>query len=179
VEIGATKAQNPDLKSFAQQMQQEHQQVGQQLKPLAQKYGVSIEQSLNSKDQKEITKIQNETATKFDQELATRFLREHQKAIKEYQHASQGSFPDDVKQFAQATLPKLQEHFQHAQMAAKAVGVDGSTISSIVKGLPEAAGGTGTAQEPEPSVGAGAKTEKGAGAKQLEQGTGAKPPGQP
>jgi putative membrane protein len=178
-EVGSSKAENPDLKSFAQQMQQDHLQVGQQLKPLAQKYGVSIAQSLNSKDQKEITKFQNETGTKFDQELATRFLREHQKAIKEYEHASQGNFPDDVKQFAQATLPKLQEHFQHAQTVAKAVGVDQSTISSIVKGLPEAVGGTGTAQEPEPGVGAGAKTEKGAGAKQLEQGTGTKPPGQP
>lgn len=81
-----------------------------------------------------------------------------------------------MKQFAQATLPKLQQHFQHAQTVAKAVGVDQSTISSIVNGTPEAVGGTGTAQEPEPGTGAGGKTEKGAGAKQLEQG--AKPPGQ-
>lgn len=176
-EVGSGKAQNPELKSFAQQMQQDHLQVNQQMKPLTQKYGVSIDQSLSNKDQKEITRFQNETGTKFDQELATRFLREHQKAIKEYERATQGNFPDDVKQFAQATLPKLQEHFQHAQMVAKTVGVDQSTISSIAKGVPESVGGNGTAQEPEPGVGAGEKNEKGAGAKQLEQG--AKPPGQP
>lgn len=176
-EVGTRKAQNPELKSFSQQMQQDHMQLNQQLKPMAQQYGVTMDQSLNSRDQKELTKLENESPTKFDQELATRFLREHSKAIKEYERASQEALPADVKQFAQTTLPKLQQHFQHAQEVAKAVGVDQATISSYSKGLPEGVGGTGTAQEPETGTGAGAKTEKGAGAKQLEQGT--KPPGQP
>ena len=53
----------------------------------------------------------------------------------------------DVKQYAQETLPHLQTHLTHAESAAKSAGVDQSTIASITKDVPAAAGGTGENQE--------------------------------
>jgi hypothetical protein len=52
-----------------------------------------------------------------------------------------------VKQYAQETLPTLQSHLQHAESAAKAAGVDQSTISSITKDMPAGVGGTSENQQ--------------------------------
>src|SRR6266478_5071405 len=47
-QVGAQKAENADLKSFCQKLQQDHTQANQELQPLAQKYGVTIEQTRSS-----------------------------------------------------------------------------------------------------------------------------------
>lgn len=142
-EIGSRKAQNPELKSFCQMLQQDHTQAAQQLQPIAQKYGVSTDQ-LKDKSNHEVTKLEKESGAKFDKEFATLMLKEHQKDIEKFQEAANKIQEPDVKQFAQTMLPKLREHFQHAESVAKAVGVDQSTISSYSKRVGDAMGGSGS-----------------------------------
>lgn len=165
-EAGATKAQNQELKSLCQQLQQDHTQANQQLQGIAQKYGVTLGQT-TWLQKHEINRFEKETAgAEFDKKLATEFLRDHQKDLAKFEKASSDVQASDVKQYVDTMLPKLREHFQHAESVARAVGVDDSTIAGIVKKTPEAAGGTGTSQEPAPGTGSGEKTEKGEGAKQ-------------
>jgi hypothetical protein len=83
----------------------------------------------------------------FDQQYAKDMLEDHVTDIKKFQKASQQIQDTDVKEYAQTCLPVLQRHLQHAEAAAKAVGVDESTISSITKRLPGAVGGAGENQE--------------------------------
>jgi putative membrane protein len=142
-EIGVRKATNPELKQFCQQMQQDHTQANQQLRPLAQKNGVTLEQSMERKDEKALTKFQSLSDQKFDKALAEEFLTDHQKGLTHMQSAASQAQSSDLKQFAQQMLPKLQEHFTHAQTVAKAAGVSDSTISSIAKKSTTSAGAAG------------------------------------
>jgi hypothetical protein len=57
-----------------------------------------------------------------------------------------------VKQYALDNIPKLQEHLQKAESAAKAVGVDPSTISAITSKAP-AMGGAGEQNEQQKGMG--------------------------
>ena len=141
-EIGVRKATNPELKQFCQQMQRDHTQANQQLRPLAQKNGVTLEQSMERKDEKALTKFQSLSDQKFDKALAEEFLTDHQRLTHMQSAASQAQ-SSDLKQFAQQMLPKLQEHFTHAQTVAKAAGVSDSTISSIAKKSTTSAGAAG------------------------------------
>lgn len=152
-ELGSRKAQNSELKSFCQMLQQDHTQAAQQLQPIAQKYGVAIDQSLKHKENREVTKLEKESGANFDREFATLMLKDHQKDIEKYQDAANKLQEADVKQYAQTILPKLREHFQHAETVAKAVGVDQSTISSYSKKVGEAMGGAGS--EDKSSTGSG------------------------
>ena len=157
-QVGAQKAENTDLKSFCQKLQQDHTQANQELQPLAQKYGVTIEQTRSS--EREANKFEKETSgAKFDQKLATELLKNHQKDIAKFEKASSQVQETDVKQYIDNMLPKLREHFQHAETVAKAVGVDQSTISSYVRKTPGAVGGTADEQG----------TQQGAGSKDLQQ----------
>lgn len=162
-EVGAQKATNPELKSFCQQLQQDHTQANQQLQPLAQKYGVSIEQPVKGLAHHEMNKFEKEASgSKFDQDFATEMLKSHQKDIKKFEEASTNLQDADVKQYAQTMLPKLQQHFDRAVTVAKAVGVEQSTISSYSKKLPAGVGGTSDSD---------LDTTKGAGARDLKNGT--------
>lgn len=162
-EVGAQKATNPELKSFCQQLQQDHTQANQQLQPLAQKYGVSIEQPVKGLAHHEMNKFEKEASgSKFDQDFATEMLKSHQKDIKKFEEASNNLQEADVKQYAQTMLPKLQQHFDRAVTVAKAVGVEQSTISSYSKKLPAGVGGTSDSD---------LDTTKGAGARDLKNGT--------
>ena len=166
-EIGTRQAQNQDLKAFCQKLQKERMQMSDQLKPLAQQYGVTLGQKMGRKGTREETRLEKLTGQQFDQKLATELLREHRRAINTFEKALKENQPADVHQFAQSTLPKLQQHFQEAQTVAKTVGVDDTTISSIAKKTNEAIGGA--SDESDKSVGAGQSTDKGAGAKQRDQ----------
>ncbi len=158
-EVGIQRAQNPELKSFCQQLQSDHTKANDQLRPLAQKYGVSIEQPIKGKSHHEMAKLEKESGAKFDQKFAEAMLKDHQKDIQKYQRAANELQDSDVKQYAQTLLPTLEQHFQTAETVAKAVGVDQSTISRYAKNLPGSVGGS--ADE--------LNTSKGAGSRQLKQ----------
>jgi putative membrane protein len=168
-ELGTRQAQNANLKSFAQQLQRDHMQANDQLRPIAQKYGITLNQELKHKDNRVLTKLGKESGAKFDQEFATEALRMHQKDIDKFQKAVSDLQAPDVRQYAETMLPKLREHFQHAETVAKEVGVDQATISSIEKKLPAGVGGTSSESEQGSGSASDQNPKQGAGAKDLQK----------
>lgn len=146
-QLAEQKGQNPEIKSLAQMLQQDHQQAQEKLQTIAQAHGVTLDQSPSWSQRRAQGKLEKLNGADFDQQYAKDMLEDHVTDIKKFQKASQSIEDADVKQYAEETLPTLQKHLEHAKSAAKSVGVDDSTISSITKGLPEAVGGTGENQE--------------------------------
>lgn len=171
-EIGTRRGQNAELKRFCQQYKQDHQQANQQLEPLARKYGLTVEQSLTKHNEHELKKFDTaSTGPELDRKLATWLLRDGQEDISRFETAANRVQAEDVKQYIQNTLPKLQQDFQQAQTVAKAVGIDQSTISSLTSKASGAMGGAGTGSENRTGTGSGSwdKNTKGSGAKELDQ----------
>ena len=169
--VGISKAQNAELKSFCEQIQKDHTQANQQLQPLAQKYGVNEQPSRFG--ERSVTKFEKETSgPEFDKKFATEMLKGHQKDIAKFERAANKLQEADVKQYAETMLPKLREHLQHAETVARAVGVDQSTISSIMSKTPAVGG---TTETEESSTGTGTTGKQGTGAQRLEPGTSSTP----
>jgi putative membrane protein len=147
-QVAERKAQSQELKQFAQTLRKDHQQANQQLQPIAQAHGVTVNQSLDTKHQKKLERFQQMSGSEFDKEYAKDMLKDHQKDISLYERAAQLT-ETDVQQYAQKTLPTLRQHLQHAQQTAVAVGVDQATISAILKQSPDAMGGTSENQDRE------------------------------
>lgn len=164
--VGMSKAQNANLKEFCKMLQTDHTQANQQLQPLAQKYGVSEQPTRRT--EREATKFEKENSgPEFDKKLATELLKGHQKNIAKFERESTKLQETDVKEYAQTMLPKLREHLQKAATIAGEVGVDPSTISTIMS-KSSAVGGTAESQESTTGTGTSGKTEQGAGAQQLQ-----------
>jgi len=167
--VAVNKAQNADLKSFAQQIQQDHTKANQDLQPIAAKYGVTEEQS--KLREHAVNKFDKETAgPEFDKKFAIAMMKDHQKAINKFEKAANKLQEADVKQYAENMLPKLREHLQKAETVAREVGVDQSEISSIMSKTP-AVGGTSETTETGVGTGTSGKTLQGAGAQQLQPDT--------
>jgi putative membrane protein len=146
-QLAQQKGQNPEIKSLAQMIQQDHQQAQEKLQTIAQAHGITLDQNPGWSQKRAQSKLEKLNGADFDQQYAKDMLEDHVTDIKKFQKASQSVEDTDVKQYAQETLPHLQAHLQHAETAARAAGVDPSTISSITKNMPGAVGGTGENQE--------------------------------
>ncbi len=141
-DLGISKAQNPQLKSFCQTLKNDHQQANTQLMQIAQKEGANIDQSSTHKERHEMSKFNKLSGAEFDKEFATDALKSHQKDISRFEKASKDITDPEVKQYIDQTLPKLREHLQKAADVARSVGVDQSTISSALRKANESVGGT-------------------------------------
>lgn len=155
-QLAQQKAQSPEIKNLAQMIQQDHQQAQEKLQTIALAHGLTLDTSSTWTQRRAQSKLEKLNGAEFDQQYAKDMLEDHVTDIKKFQKASQAVEDSDVKQYAQQTLPTLQTHLQHSESAAKSVGVDQATITSLTKNMPADIGGTGENQE----TGRGAATEQ-------------------
>jgi putative membrane protein len=146
--LGAQKAQNSDLKTLSEQLRKDHTAANEKLQPIAQKKGLTFPDSLDSRHQQAVDKLSQQSGAEFDKALATDLLRNHARSVAMYQRESRMTQDPDVKEYVTSTLPIIKQHLESVQKAAKDVGVDDQTISSLTRERP-AAGGTGTGSETE------------------------------
>ena len=156
-ELAKTKSENAEIKKMADHIRKDHTEANTKLQTIARKHGVTIGETSDTKQQRDIAKFQKLSGAQFDQEYAKEMLRGHQKTIAKFEQAAKGT-DSDLQSYVQETLPKLREHLQHAKTAAKAVGVDDETISSLTKGTPEGVGGTGDEEKSQTGKGLNTKT---------------------
>lgn len=151
-QLALEKSQSPEIKSLAQMIQNDHQQSQEKLQTLAQTHNVKLDQGLTWSQKREQGKLEKLSGADFDQQYAKNMMEDHVNDLNSFQKAANQLKEADLKQFAEENMTAMQKHLEHAKMAAKAVGVDDATISSITSKAP-AMGGTG--QNPEMGHGAG------------------------
>src|SRR5215217_7956264 len=110
VELGRlaqTKAQNAEVKRFAQMMIDDHSKANDELKSLATKKNISLPTSLDAKHQSTMQKLQGMSGAEFDKAYVDDMLEDHEKDVSEFEKQSQSNPDADVKAFAAKTLPTL------------------------------------------------------------------------
>ncbi|HXS52106.1 MAG TPA: DUF4142 domain-containing protein [Usitatibacter sp.] len=120
--IAEQRASSPEVKQFAQKMDEDHSKANEQLRTLAQEKGVTMPGGPKAGDKHEESKLSKLQGQDFDRAYMDHMVKEHQKDVKEFQKEAQKAKDADVKSFAQQTTPILQEHLQLAQNADAAVG---------------------------------------------------------
>ena len=132
VELGrevASKATNDDVKQFAQRMVDDHGKANDQLKKLAGDKGVDVPSSLDAKHKAEMDRITKLSGAELDKSYMSNMLRDHEKDVREFRHASEQATDPEVKSFASSTLPTLEEHLRLAKETAPKVGVNAGRSS--------------------------------------------------
>lgn len=122
-QLAQQKSQDPQVKQIADRMIQDHQQAQRQLSEAAQQAGVQLPQSLPATKQQEMRVMQTLNGKDFDQQYISKMRAGHAKAVSEYTDVSQLAKNDQIKKYATQTLPTLQEHYQHVEKTATALGL--------------------------------------------------------
>jgi putative membrane protein len=112
--LAQEKATSSEVKEFARKLEQDHQKANEQLKQLAAQKNVDLPEDMG-KHAAMLEKIRNLSGDKFDKEFMKMQVNHHKKDVNEFQKHANRSMDSDVKAFASATLPTLQQHLQQAQ----------------------------------------------------------------
>jgi len=77
-----------------------------------------------------MNKLQSQSGTEFDKAFVRMAIKDHKKDISEFEQARTDVNDPEIRAFIDETLPKLRQHLQLAQSAARTVGVDESSIAA-------------------------------------------------
>jgi putative membrane protein len=134
--VAQEKSQNATVKALAQTLRSDHEKNLAQVQSLAQAHGVTLDDSVSWMNQRIVNHMQKASDADFDKDYTKMMVKDHVACIKNFDKAAADVKESDINQYVQNTLPTLRTHLQRSEEAARSVGVDDATISSIRKGLP-------------------------------------------
>src|SRR5687768_16306683 len=108
--IAQQKAQNDEVKKFAQQLLDDHNKANQELQALAKQKNVNLPTDMGPKHQQHISRLQNLSEAQFDRAWMKMQADHHKKDVREFQRHVNRSMDSHVKAFAEKNLPTLQQH---------------------------------------------------------------------
>jgi putative membrane protein len=106
----AQKSDNAEVKSFADRMIRDHTAANQELTAIATGLGVDMPKALDAEHERLRQKLQTLHGKAFDEQYMNGMVEDHEKAVKLFQQEEHSGHNAELKQFAQKTLPTLQEH---------------------------------------------------------------------
>ncbi len=106
----AQKSDNADVKSFADRMIWDHTTVNEELIRIATGLGVDVPKAVDPDHERMRQKLQTLHGKPFDEQYMQGMVDDHNKAVKLFQQEERSGSNAALKQFAQKTLPVLQEH---------------------------------------------------------------------
>jgi putative membrane protein len=113
VELGrlaSTKAQNSEVKRFAEMMVSDHSKANEELKALAKKKNITLPTALDAEHQSTIQRLQGMSGTEFDRAYVDDMVEDHEADVQAFEKQSTDDSDPDAKAFAAKTLPTLQKH---------------------------------------------------------------------
>jgi putative membrane protein len=114
-QLAMQKTQDPGVRGFAQRMIKDHQAAAAKLQRIAGAEQLELPQALDPEHQALKAKLSELQGAAFDREYSKAMAQGHDKAVALFESASQApQMTPELKDFAAATLPTLQEHMELA-----------------------------------------------------------------
>jgi putative membrane protein len=121
-ELAVQQAQNPEVRRFGQRMVNDHTKACKGLMSLADKNGVTLSKTLNSKHEAVLTKFKDMKGTDFDRAYMANMVKDHEEDVADFTKEAKNAQSSAVRDFATKTLPTLEEHLRLARAIAAKVG---------------------------------------------------------
>ena len=132
-QLALTRTQDAGVKTFAQQMVDDHTKANQELMSLAQSKGAKVPDKPSMTQRGKIDLLKTHK-TAFDKNYAESQVNAHESTIKLFRKEASDGKDADLKAWASKTLPALEHHLQMAQALKTATGggsmKSGSTAAS-------------------------------------------------
>jgi putative membrane protein len=123
-QLAQQKATDPNVKRFAQQQVQTHQNMYNQLNQFAQMHNVTLPTKMSSSDQREYDRLTSASGNEFDKDYTRWSADKSQKAVESFQKEAENGQNPTIKNYASTNLSTIQNQMQTAQ------GLERSTSSA-------------------------------------------------
>ena len=122
-QLAQQKTQDPQIKSLAQQLEQDHTQANQQLMAIAKPKNIDLPNDLKGEASECYQAFQKLDGKDFDNAYLLHNVKDHLKDIMMFQKESEKGTDQEIKQWASQTLPHLREHAAHINKVAQSAGL--------------------------------------------------------
>jgi putative membrane protein len=116
-ELGAQKATNGQVKTFAKRMVTDHTKANEELQTVIKGKGLQIPSSRSAMHKTTMEKFQQQDAGKdFDRDYMEQMVEDHETDVELFETAADDQKLDaDLRSYAKRTLPTLRDHLKQAQ----------------------------------------------------------------
>jgi putative membrane protein len=130
-QLAQQRAQDAQVKDFGRRMVEDHGKANDQLKTLASAKGITLPADLDGSHKRLADKLGKASGADFDRMYMKEMVDEHEKDVKAFRQMAKSAKDAEVRSFASAQLPILEEHLRMAQAAhsASASGKSGATAA--------------------------------------------------
>jgi putative membrane protein len=112
--LAQEKATSNEIKEYARKLEQDHQKANEDLKKLAELKNVELPADAGPNAAK-LEKLKAASGAEFDKQWMKMQVKHHKQTVNDFQKESTRAMDSDVRNFATAKLPTLQEHLNQAQ----------------------------------------------------------------
>lgn len=115
-QLAATKATDPQVKSFASMLVDHHTAANNELVKIANAKGVELPAAPPRSMRRDVEKLGKKNGAEFDRDFVREVgIKAHEKDIKLFEKASKDVKDAELKAFVDKTLPTLRDHLAKAQ----------------------------------------------------------------
>ena len=122
VEMGKLAQENAasqEAKDFGARLMADHDKAYKELERITGPYGVMLPTKVDAEHQKHCDMLKAKKGAEFDASFAKHMVEGHQKVIAMFKAEAKSGTAPELKEYATATLPTLEEHLKVAQNLAK------------------------------------------------------------
>jgi putative membrane protein len=123
-QLAEQKSQSDDVKQFGQKMVQDHTELSDQVKPIAQQLDVRQPKGLSKKDKQLVASLEGLSGPQFDQEYIKAMVKDHEQDLKEFKSEATMSQDPNVKKVAEEGSNLISQHLQLIEQIAQKHNVE-------------------------------------------------------
>lgn len=113
--LARQRSKNSSVIQLGETMQNDHEKSLSEIKSIAEKYAITIPNSLSENGRENYNKLnKQETGKDFDEKFCQMMVDGHKDAIKLFEDASKDVSNEEIRNWAAATLSTLRMHLDHA-----------------------------------------------------------------
>lgn len=112
--LATERATNPEVKSYAQMLVDDHKKVADDLKTLASQKNVTLDEEDLGSDRAH-KRLSKKTGMEFDQEFVEHMVDLHESDVKMFEKAAEDAKDQELRSFASRHVGALRQHLQQAQ----------------------------------------------------------------
>lgn len=122
--LALSKAQNPQVKAYAQQMIDDHTKAMSELTSLAQSRGVTLPAEPDAQHQSAVARLKGQSADDFSEEyLEQSGVTDHRNTLRLLVDMSEDADDPQLKKLAEKMIPIVENHLQRGELLAGVKGM--------------------------------------------------------
>lgn len=114
-ELALQKSSNDQVKVFAQQMIDEHSQMGREIEQLASRKKIDLPKKVSSEDKSSTAEMAKLNGQDFDRQFIEHNVKDHENDIKVFRHYAEQESDADIRSLAEKGVKMLTHHLNMAK----------------------------------------------------------------